>query len=127
MKCIGWAYSGEYDDYYFAPTGSGEFDKSNELVLTVVGKDIKLSFAKNEWSGKVSVTDEYGKTETLSLSPDESSDDRVVYVLNTARSYSIAERILYNAGAAVVLTFAFRLILVLIIRLKNKKAKASKS
>ena len=122
-KSTGWAYSGEYDDYYFAPLGNSEADKSNALTFTVVGNEIKFVFGKNEWSGNVSVTDENGNTETVSLSSDESDETTAVYLLETSKSYSSTERILYNAGATVVLTFAFKLIFVALIRVRNKRKK----
>jgi hypothetical protein len=107
---VNWTYSDNYDDYCFTPSGETENDRTNLLSFTVVGKEIKLIFGANTWSGDVRIFDDMGHNEIISLYNENDEIDRAEHTLNATRSYSVFERILYNAGALTVMYFTFKVL-----------------
>ncbi len=50
----GWHYMSDLDDYVYYPISSNNAENNNELTIEVLCKNIKIVFACNSWSGKVS-------------------------------------------------------------------------
>lgn len=99
----GWIYNGDYDDYVFYP--SGESDGSNKLSVSVFASEIQLTFAKNGWSGVAEIQVDGKMQTTLDLDGSETASEPLPYTLSVATAYSIGGRLLYGAGACVVIAF----------------------
>ena len=50
----GWKYISDLDDYVYYPVSSSSNENINKLTVQVFGENIKIVFARNSWSGKVS-------------------------------------------------------------------------
>ncbi len=122
-----WSHADDYDDYFFRPAYGEKDPRDNLLSFTVVGNEIKLTFGANTWSGRVCIYyyENDGKTiaysEEISLYNEDMENDRLDKTLNIEREYSIFERILYSAGAVVVLTFAFKVLFLAVLHSVDKK------
>lgn len=112
-ESVGWQYHEEYDDYVFVP--SGELSE-NRLELRFIAENVSLGFAKNAWSGSVTVRDETGNENWLDLYATDEAQGRTIFELDCRRSYSLWERCIYSAGAAVVLSFICSLLLCIAVR-----------
>ncbi len=120
---VKWSYVGDFDDYYFLPTENSE---SNVLSFTVVGEEIKLIFGVNTWSGNVRIFDGEGYDEIITLYSENTEYDRAEHTLNVNREYSVFERILYSAGAVIVICFGFKVLFGIVFHfIDKKKAKPS--
>ena len=115
---LGWSYHGEYDDYVFTPSQSSE---QNLLSFTVVGEEVILKFAANPWSGNVRIYDENGYDTVISLYSEDPNIESVEHHLNINRDYSVFERILYSAGATIVLWFALKVLFLAVCKSSKKK------
>lgn len=115
----GWSYNSDYDDYVFYP--SGESDGSNKLSVSVFASEIQLTFAKNGWSGVAEIQVDGKMQTTLDLDGSETASEPLNYALSVAAAYSIGERLLYSAGACVVIAFLLYLCAMAMERFREKK------
>ena len=123
---VKWSYSGGYDDYCFLP--SEEQNETNVFSFTVVGNEITLTFAANTWSGDVRIFDDDGYDKVITLYNEDIENDRLDSTLKITRSYSVFERILYSAGAAVVACYVFKVLFWLVSHfIKKQKLRVKNS
>ncbi len=123
---LNWSYSDEFDDYCFKPLDKGEENANNVFSFTVVGKEIKLIFGVNTWSGNVRIFDGEEYDEIITLYSENTEYDRAEHTLNVNREYSVFERILYSAGAVIVICFGFKVLFGIVFHfIDKKKAKPS--
>lgn len=104
-----WQYVADSDDYAFYPSEDG--NNENYLSFHVTAKDVDLTFAHNAWSGAVEVGVDGENTTQLQLTSTDGSNDSLGYSLHADRTYTIWERILYGAGAWIVVAFIMDLLL----------------
>lgn len=144
-----WTYAEDADDYVFSPVVHEEEDSSDDggpladanekgsekenendnlLSFTVTGKEIKLWFETSSEAGEVRIYDEYGYEEIIPLATDEEEEDgELEHTVDFSKKYSIAERIIFNIGAAITLTFLFKLAFEIVIKaVTSKKSKKEK-
>lgn len=105
----GWQYIKDSDDYAFYPNENG--NNENYLSFHVTAKNVDLTFAHNAWSGAVEVGVDGENTTQLQLTSTDGSNDSLGYSLHADRTYTIWERILYGAGAWIVVAFIIDLLL----------------
>lgn len=105
----GWQYIKDSDDYVFYPSENG--NNENYLSFHVTAKNVDLTFAHNAWSGAVEVGVNGENTTQLQLTSTDGSNDSLDYSLQADRTYTIWERILYGAGAWLVVAFIMDLLL----------------
>lgn len=104
----GWTYSGDYDDYVFYPTDGT--DNTNYLTFEATGESIELTFAKNAWSGAVEVRAQDQQGSMCSLNNEGSGT--YDYTINTQRSYSKVEYLLYGIGVWCIIAVLLHSLLV---------------
>lgn len=114
----GWQYIKDSDDYVFYPSENG--NNENYLSFHVTAKNVDLTFAHNAWSGAVEVGVDGENTTQLQLTSTDGSNDSLDYSLQADRTYTIWERILYGAGAWLVVAFIMDLLLGILF--KNNRA-----
>ena len=121
----GWKYISDLDDYVYYPVSSNSNENSNKLTVQVFGENIKIVFARNSWSGKVSCTlnnsDQY---ETLQLySGEDNSVKAEVLSLNLSANNSPWTLVLSSVGAIITV---FLFVYMLLVTLKRNIAKRKK-
>ena len=97
----GWEYKADTDDYVYYPKDDNIY---NCLTLEITADRVDLCFASNPWSGSVEIKQQEEQG-FLTLYSETVQDDTLHYVAGSAREYSLAERIVLNAGAVIVLSF----------------------
>ncbi len=113
----GWEYNNSYDDYIFYP--SAENNSGNCLTLTATASDLTLKFAKNPWSGSVSILSADNENAILDLTAAE--DGIAEYSLSATRSYALWEKVLYTLGAWAVVSYFAQLALLFLARPMEKR------
>ena len=124
---LNWSYSKEFDDYYFKPLDNGEENANNVFSFTAVGKEIKLIFGANTWSGSVRIFDGAGYDEKVSLYSEDAANDRLEYTLNAVKQYTVSERVFYTSGAVAVVCFFFKVLIGLVSHFIGKRKTGSKT
>ena len=106
----GWEYRGQYDNYVIYPD-----EELTESPLTLVfhAGTVELRFVSAPWCGNVTITTPAGST-FVDLQSDE--DTRFSFPIDFFLSYSLLDRCVYNAGAALMLGFLWSVLLCLLPR-----------
>jgi len=112
----GWLYNSEYDDFVFYPSENID----NLLSFNVVAKNVDLLFESNAWSGCVEVSLSNHNGEIYDLQTNDGRSEIVTSKWQTAKQYTLFERIIYNFGATVVLAFLVQCIAQVLMTKKNK-------
>ena len=132
-----WTYEKELQGFLFTPNEDSISDELNANVLsvTVKGESIKLSFkptipqqpgdapvlSDHMKEGHVRIYDDKGYDITLALADMEDESETLEHLIDFRKTYTVFERILYNAGAGITLTFAYKALIELFMRFILKK------
>lgn len=121
------------------PKEPDDFDlKKNLIAFTVFGDSVKFTFESGKHGGVVRIYDDSEEFAKLPLNDESNEEDEAVtidvtesdgengkieYTVQFGKTYSILERIIYNVGAVITMTFVYKIFLELLIRFVNKNAK----
>ena len=132
-----WTYEKELGGFLFTPDEASLSDElnANVLSITVKGESVKFSFKPtipnnpgdalvlpdSIKEGYVRIYDEKGYDITLALADMENESETLEHLIDFRKTYTVFERILYNAGAGITMTFAYKLLFELVLRFILKK------
>ncbi len=105
-----WAYESANDNFILTPSESIE----NLICFTVVGENITFSFKTENPKRQVEIYDDYGYREILVLTDEGGSTVTTEHTINFGKTYSIAERIIYNVGVLIIMMFTYKIIIELL-------------
>ena len=97
----------------------GKNNSGNCLTLTATASDLTLKFAKNPWSGSVSILSADNENTIFDLTAAE--DGIAEYSLSATRSYALWEKLLYTLGAWCVVFYFAQLALLFLARPMEKR------
>lgn len=115
-----WSYTAQDDNFEFTPSGPSN---DNLISISVIGKNVTFSFESQTTPTHVRIFDNYEFDNVISLTDIDESKYQIDYTANVEKEYSIAERLIYNAGAVVTMTFVYKIFIELLLRLVKKIGK----